>query len=106
MGHLLSNAFKFTRDRTAGLIEVGSHQEGDENIYLVRDNGAGFQAEYASKLFGVFQRLHGSEFEGIGMGLATVQQIAHRHGGRAWAEGEAGRGATFYLALPGGGAAD
>lgn len=100
--NLLSNAFKFTRHQAQPSITVGCLRKGEENVYFVRDNGAGFDMQQAGELFKVFRRLHRKEeFEGTGVGLALVQRIVQRHGGRIWAESEKGRGAVFYFTLEG-----
>jgi signal transduction histidine kinase len=102
--NLVGNALKYTRGRETARVELGARREEKELVVYVRDNGVGFDMRYAPKLFGIFQRLHrAEEFEGTGIGLASVRRIVERHGGRTWAEGEPGQGATFYFTLPAGG---
>jgi PAS domain S-box-containing protein len=99
--NLIANSIKYTRPKNPAEIEIGCRREGEENIYYVKDNGVGFDLKYVSKLFGVFQRLHTEdEFEGTGVGLALVQRIIHRHGGRVWADAKINEGATFFFTLP------
>jgi light-regulated signal transduction histidine kinase (bacteriophytochrome) len=98
--NLISNAIKYSAKVSQPRIEIGCLPEKAQQVYYVKDNGAGFDMQYAEKLFGIFQRLHSeADFEGIGIGLATVKRIVTRHGGRVWAEGAVNRGAAFYFTL-------
>ena len=100
LGNMLGNAWKYTSKTTSARIEFGKALLSGQEVYFVKDNGAGFDMTYQENLFKAFERLHGSEFEGIGIGLATAQRIVQRHGGKIWAEGVVGEGATFYFTLP------
>ena len=101
MENLIGNAWKFTSRHPKASIEFGMRQNKEISVYFIRDDGAGFDMNYVLKLFGAFQRLHTTnEFPGTGIGLATVQRVIHRHGGKVWAEGEIEKGATFYFTIP------
>lgn len=99
--NILSNCFKFTRNKILGIIQISCEQKAGEQLFAVKDNGAGFDMRFVNKLYGVFQRLHDAdEFEGSGIGLATVKKIIEMHGGQTWIEGAEGQGATVYFTLP------
>jgi light-regulated signal transduction histidine kinase (bacteriophytochrome) len=99
--NLVGNALKYSGKRADARVEIGGRQDGGESVYWVRDNGVGFDMRYADKLFGVFQRLHRvDEFDGTGVGLAIVQRVVARHGGRVWAQAKPGEGACFHFSLP------
>jgi light-regulated signal transduction histidine kinase (bacteriophytochrome) len=101
--NLISNALKYSRPRSPAVIEIGQAEKEGERVIFVKDNGVGFDMKYSDKLFGVFHRLHlAEEFEGTGIGLATVERIIKKHGGRVWAEAELDRGATFFFTLSAG----
>ncbi len=101
--NLIGNAWKFTKNAATARVELGTTDSDGSRAFFVRDNGAGFDMRFANKLFVPFQRLHtATEYPGTGIGLATVQRIVHRHGGRIWAEGSVDAGATFYFTLPAG----
>ena len=100
--NLISNAVKYSKYKQKTNIEIGSYKQGNQVVYFVKDQGAGFEMKYYDKLFGVFQRLHSQEeFEGTGIGLAIVQKIVERHNGKVWGESVLNDGATFYFTLPG-----
>jgi light-regulated signal transduction histidine kinase (bacteriophytochrome) len=99
--NLIGNGMKYSGKSRQPRVEVGGREDGEENVYWVRDNGVGFDMRYAERLFGAFQRLHRpDEFPGTGIGLAIVHRVIKRHGGRVWAEAKPGEGACFYFALP------
>lgn len=101
LGNLLGNAWKFTGRKPDATVEFDTVQKDGERAFMVRDNGEGFDMQWKHRLFGVFERLHAAtDFPGTGIGLAIVQRVIHRHGGRVWGEGKRGEGASFYFTLP------
>ena len=97
--NLLGNAWKYTQYKNQSIIEVKIESQNNKNVVVIQDNGVGFDMQYADRLFVAFKRLHGNEFEGTGIGLATVHQIVEKHGGKIWAEASTGKGAAFYFYL-------
>jgi len=98
--NLLSNSLKYRRPDVPPVVRISAHKEGDRWLITVRDNGIGFEQQYAERIFMLFKRLHKDAYPGTGLGLAICQRIVERYGGRIWAEGNSGQGATFYISMP------